>query len=66
MSTQEWLVAATVAGAVGYLVWRYARSWRRRGCDTGCGGCGSKAAAPAGLVSLDELTARVKGRGSQR
>jgi hypothetical protein len=63
MTTQWVLVALTAVLAGAYLARQTWRAWSASGCGKGCG-CGPAPASPKGLVSADELTARVKGRAS--
>jgi hypothetical protein len=61
MTTQWILVGLTALLAGAYLARLTWRSWTASGCGKGCG-CSAAPAKQPGLVSADELTARVKGR----
>jgi hypothetical protein len=72
MDWQLPLVGVCVALAAAYLANQTWRTWRGRrpGCGGGCaGGCGSDSASPSqkktsadSLVSVDQLTARLRQR----
>jgi ABC-type uncharacterized transport system YnjBCD permease subunit len=61
MLLQYAVVAVVVILAASYLVRQTWRTWTRKGCG-GCGCAATKKAAPpaGGLVTSDELLARVR------
>lgn len=63
MTTQGILVALTAVVAGVYLARQTWRTWTASGCNKGCG-CTSAKTAPAGLISAEDLTVRVKQRGA--
>ena len=61
MTLQWTLVALVAAAALAYLAWQSWRTWTASGCGKTCGCPGGKAEKP-GLVTADDLLARVRGR----
>jgi hypothetical protein len=63
VDVQTVLVCLTAAAAAAYLARGAWRTWASKGCQSGCGGCGSPAAHKSGadLIPAEDLLARVRG-----